>query len=340
MIKSARVGFDRILYYEKLDVCISLQKLVIVFCLVAVFLLPNLASADVELPKWIKEKIKLWAFDKISDEGFLNALIDLDRLGLLKAQDLTGGDSYILPEYGKTAFVKITGRTNEYRQTSRVSLIVIDPDGLRKEHIVPVLQSGAYSTAIPLSFSSPVGTYTVLAYHGGEEISHSSFYVKRSLSVPSWVKNSAKWFVNDEISRQDFVFGIQYLIDKRIITFEGVNSRQVTTDLNVTVDGLNAVRRGTTQNISVHVSNLEGDVEGATVFVRVEDYGENTLEEFKGVTDSNGNYNISWEISGGFGDVETFLVFVDVTDGIHSETKVFSFRAYCLCGEPNCRCRN
>ncbi|MFY9301574.1 MAG: hypothetical protein WAO91_10350 [Candidatus Nitrosotenuis sp.] len=318
-----------------------MQKLVIAFCLVTAFLLPNLASADSEIPNWIKGKIKLWAFDKITDEDFLNALIDLDERGLLSVQELTTvGDSYVLPEYGKTDFVKITGRMGEYGQTSPVFLIVIDPDGSRNEYTVPVLQSGAYSTVIPLSFSSPVGTYKVLAYRGGEEISESSFYVKRSPAIPSWIKNSAKWFADGKISSDDFVFGIQYLIDRQIITFEGVDARKVSADLNVSVDGLKAVRRGTTQNIGVHVSNLGGDIEGATVFVRVEDYGENILEEFEGVTDSDGNYNISWELSRDFDDIETFLVFVDVTDGIDSETKVFSFQVYCLCGEPNCRCRN
>lgn len=318
-----------------------MQRYVIAFCLVAVFLLPNLSSADAEIPNWIKGKIKLWALDKISDVDFLNALIDLDGRGLLRAQDLTmAGDSYILPEYGKTDFVKITGRTNEYRNTSPVSLIVVDPDGLRKEYTVPVLQSGAYSTVIPISFSSSVGTYKVLAYHGSKEISESFFHVKRSQAIPSWIKNSAKWFADGKISSDDFVFGIQYLIDRRIITFEGVDARRVSADLNVSVDGHKAVRRGTAQDIGVHVSNLWGGVEGATVFVRVEDYGENILEEFEGVTDSDGNYNISWEMSKDFDDIETFLVFVDVTDGIDSQTKVFSFQVYCLCGEPNCKCRN
>jgi hypothetical protein len=130
------------------------------------------------------------------------------------------------------------------------------------------------------------------------------------------------------------------LIDKDVITFEYVDVDQTVPDLSVSVDGLKAVRRETMQDINVYVSNLAGDIEGATVFVRVEDYGENVLEEFEGVTGSDGKYNVSWELSKDFNDIETFLVFVDVTDGIYSETKLFSFQVYCLCGEPNCKCRN
>jgi hypothetical protein len=202
------------------------------------------------------------------------------------------------------------------------------------------MQSGAYSTSIPLSFSSTPGTYKVIAYHNGKELPESFFHVKRDASIPSWIKNSAGWWVEGKISDRVFVFGIQYLIDRNIIKFEHVDVNQVATDLNVSVDGLKAVRRGTVQDINVHVSNLAGDVEGATVFVRVEDYGENVLEEFEGVTDSDGKYNVSWELSKDFNDIETFLVFVDVTDGIASKTKLFSFQVYCLCGESNCKCRN
>ncbi len=320
----------------------SLQKWIIAVSLFVVILSSSqLANAEAEIPNWIKSKIKLWAFDKISDEDFLNSLIDLNERGLLKMHKITPiQDTYTLPEYGKTIFVKIAGRTNEYRQTSPVSLIVIDPDGLRKEYTVPVLQSGAYSTPIPLSFSSSTGTYKVIAYHNGKELPESTFYVKRDSAIPFWIKNSARWFANGEITNADFIFGIQYLIDRGIITFEHIDASQIPADLNIDVDGLKAVRRGTMQNIDVHVSNFAGAVEGATVFVRVEDYGENILEEFEGITDSNGNYNISWELSKDFDDIETFLVFVDVTDGVSSKTKMFSFHVYCLCGELNCKCRN
>ncbi|MGI0003861.1 MAG: hypothetical protein ACREAX_01045, partial [Candidatus Nitrosotenuis sp.] len=277
----------------------------------------------------------------IPDEDFVNSLIDLNERGLLQLQEITlVQDTYTLPEYGKTIFAKIAGKTNDYRQTSPVSLIVTDPDGIRKEYTIPVLQSGAYSTSIALSFSSSAGIYKVTAFHNGKELPESSFYVKRDLAIPSWIKNSARWFANNEITDDDFLFGIQYLIDHGIITFDHVDASQVPADLNVDVNGLKAVRRGTMQNIDVHVSNLVGGVEGATVFVRVEDYGEDILEEFEGITDSNGNYNISWELSKDFNDIETFLVFVDVTDGISSETEMFSFQVYCLCGEPNCKCRN
>ena len=50
-------------------------------------------------------------------------------------------------------------------------------------------------------------------------------------SIPSWIKNNAKWWSNNQISDTDFVKGIQYLIQQGIIVIppsEG-NSESETT---------------------------------------------------------------------------------------------------------------
>ena len=35
--------------------------------------------------------------------------------------------------------------------------------------------------------------------------------------VPDWIKNNAKWWADGQITDQDFVKGIQYLVEKGII---------------------------------------------------------------------------------------------------------------------------
>ncbi|HXG74460.1 MAG TPA: hypothetical protein VNK44_06560 [Candidatus Nitrosotenuis sp.] len=314
----------------------------ILFGLLAVTVVFGLQYAyaqQAEVPNYLKNKIKLWALDKMPDESFVKTLDELGQRGLLKIKQTTVQNAYSLPEYGKTTFVKITGRVNDYGLTSPVSLIIIEPDGLRTEYTVPVLQSGAYSTLIPLYFSSTPGTYKVIAYHNGKELPETFFYAKRETKIPLWIKNSAKLWIDGKTSEREFLSATQYLLDQKVIKLEQLSSKP-RTDLDVAVNGHKAVRRGTTQDITVYVSNAVGAIEGATVYIRVENHDEDVLEEFKGVTDSNGTYNVSWELSKDLDDIETFLVFVDVTDGISSKTKLFSFQVYCLCGEPNCGCRN
>ncbi len=298
------------------------------------------ASAE-EIPNWVKSKIKLWALDKVDDQNFVDSLVELNKRDLIQFEKLKPVQiTYNLPKYGETTFVKISGRTGDFGQTASVVLIVTDPDGIRSEYTIPVLQSGVYSTSIPLYYDSPPGTYEISAYHAGKELLPYYFHVQKNSIVPVWLKPAAKWWTEGKISDSDFLYGIQYLIDAKILALEVVNSSQVDPGLDVSIQGQKAVRRGTTQDLQIHVENFEGNVEGATVFVRVEDYGENILEEFKGETDSDGNYSVSYELSQDYTDIETFLVYVDVTDGIASKTKVFTFQVYCLCGEPNCKCRN
>jgi hypothetical protein len=318
-----------------------LYKAIFLILLFAISLsLIESASAE-EIPNWVKSKIKLWALDKVDDQNFVDSLVELNKRDLIQFEKLKPVQiTYNLPKYGETTFVKISGRTGDFGQTASVVLIVTDPDGIRSEYTIPVLQSGVYSTSIPLYYDSPPGTYEISAYHAGKELLPYYFHVQKNSIVPVWLKPAAKWWTEGKISDSDFLYGIQYLIDAKILALEVVNSSQVDPGLDVSIQGQKAVRRGTTQDLQIHVENFEGNVEGATVFVRVEDYGENILEEFKGETDSDGNYSVSYELSQDYTDIETFLVYVDVTDGIASKTKVFTFQVYCLCGEPNCKCRN
>lgn len=322
---------------------VTIFSCLIIISMVSFVLQDQFANAqEIQIPSWIKSQIKSWAGKPASDGDFVDLLGELNKQGLIKTHDMIKSQNmYLLPKYGQTIFVKIAGRTGDFEQTSPVTLIVVDPKGQRSEYTIPVLESSAYSTVVPISHDSPLGTYTVFAYHTNRELPTSYFYVKTDPQIPWWIKDVAKWLTEERISDRDFVLSMQYLIDKKIIDLGFMASTDQDLILNVSVDGLKAVRRGTMQSLDVHVSNMAGPVDGAMVFVRVEDYGENILEEFTGVTDSSGNYNLSWELGiDEFNDIETLLVYVDVTDGASSETKLFTFEVYCLCGEPNCKCRN
>ncbi len=319
-----------------------MQILLFLLVVVSMVMITSMHSANAEeIPNWIKSKIKLWTLDKVEDSAFVDSLVELNKRDLIKFQKIkVAQNTYTLPKYGETVLIKISGRSSDVGQTSPVSLVVTRPDGIRTEYTIPVLQSGSYSTSIPLDHDSPTGTYEIIAYHAGKEMSPYYFAVQKNSIIPSWMKSSVRWWVEGKISDSEFLSGIQYLIDKKILVLDVVDATKIDPGLDVSIHGQKAVRRGTTQNLDIHVENFEGDVDGATVFVRVENYGEDILEEFKGETDSDGNYSISWELSTDYTDIETFLVYVDVTDGIASKTKVFTFEVYCLCGESNCKCRN
>jgi hypothetical protein len=107
--------------------------------------------------------------------------------------------------------------------------------------------------------------------------------------------------------------------------------------LHLKIVGEKQVRRGTTHTIEVHVLRGDTPIEGARVFIDIEDYGEDIIKEFDGYTDSQGYFVLSWEIPQSFDDIETLLAFIDVTDGQSSKTELFKFQVYCQPGEKNCK---
>ena len=123
------------------------------------------------------------------------------------------------------------------------------------------------------------------------------------------------------------------------VTISGISNeiRPIGSGFEVVVEGDKQVRRGTTHSIDVNVYRDRIPIEGARVFLTIEDYGEDIIREFEGNTDKNGHFNYSWEIPKSFDDIETLLAFVGVVDGDSSRTELFKFVVYCLPGEKGCQ---
>ena len=119
-------------------------------------------------------------------------------------------------------------------------------------------------------------------------------------------------------------------------TIDGMIFIEKIPNLEVEIKGEKQIRRGIIQTLEINVMRGNIPIEGAKVFIDIEDYGENILKEFDGHTNTHGKFVFSWEIPKKFEDIETLLAFVDVTDNISSTTKLFKFIVYCLPGEKNC----
>lgn len=294
------------------------------------------------MPYWIKQTAGMWSENKIDESKFVQALESLAKNGILQIKTPQYENTYTLPKYGDTLLVTISGITGDLKKRNNAFLTVLQPDGKTIELRAAVLETGVYHVTILLNHNSPSGIYKVTGMFSGSQIPESSFYVKQSLptKIPLWIKDNAHWWADGKISDNDFVFGIQYLIDSKImiVNFQNQKSVQSLHNLHIDVQGKEQVRRGTMQSIDVYVNDGQIPVSGATVTIRVEDYGENTFEEFKGITDSEGKSIFSWEIDTN-SDAETLLVFVAATNGFSSVSTIFTFQVWCLCGEPNCECR-
>ena len=240
--------------------------------ILVIIILPQLQLASAqEIPKNLRSEIKLWTSNQADNDDFLNVLAELRQSGFLKSNPSSAyslKDTYYLPASGTTQFVQIQGRTPNVGQTNPIAIIVTNPDRVTQELSIPVLESGAYSTTISLDHNSPLGKYEIVAYHGNTQIRSSEFYLVKSAAIPAWIKSAAHWWIEGKISDQEFLDGLDYLIKNNIIIIPVITDYS-SDALDVTVDGQKAVRRGTTQDLSIHVQDSKVDVDGATVFVRV-----------------------------------------------------------------------
>ena len=301
----------------------------------------NAYNETILISPWIKDTARLWAEQKIDDTRFVQSIQYLIKSKIIQLSLTESSEhEYFLPKYGETSFVTISGTTGDLGKTNSVFLTIIRPDGKTIESKAAVLESGVYRTTLIFDDDFPRGKYKVTGTYNGVAIPTSYFYVKESVltKIPFWVKNNAGWWADDKISDTDFVSGLQYLIDKKIFQIEYDLETPDLQKLYISMEGKSQVRRGTIQSIIVTVTDGEEPIRDVIVLVQVEDYGENKLKDFKGNTDSNGNYIFSWEIDKNAKE-ETLLVFVDVTDGFSSASSVFSFEVTCHCGEQNCECR-
>jgi len=167
--------------------------------------------------------------------------------------------------------------------------------------------------------------------------------IKKYNGLPACVKLQTKekliqrgWAINPELSVNSTGIGLN---DKKTIEDQTPvqKSKIESSHLQIKVGGEKQVRRGTTHTIEVQVIRGDNPIEGARVFIDIEDYGEDIIKEFDGYTDSRGYFVLSWEIPQSFDDIETLLAIIDVTDGISSKTELFKFQVYCLPGEQNCK---
>ncbi|HSB57615.1 MAG TPA: hypothetical protein VLD38_07395 [Nitrosopumilaceae archaeon] len=299
-------------------------------------------SESILIPSWIKNSARLWSEQKIDDNVFGQSIQFLIKKEIIQIPISESSEPvYFLPKHGNITFVTISGTTGDFKKINSVDLKIIKPDGQTIESRAAVLESGAYKTTLILDDGFPRGTYKVTGTYNGVAIPMSYFYIKDAAStkIPFWIKNNARWWADGKISDSDFVSSLQYLISKKIVQIEYHLDSSSTQQLHIDMDWKSQVRRGTIQSVNVTVSDGKEPISDATVIVRVEDYGENVLKDFEGNTDSYGKSAFSWEIDKN-AKQETLLIFVDVTNGLSSESAMFPFEVICQCGEPDCKCRS
>ncbi len=295
------------------------------------------AYSETLVPNSIKDEVtQLYSKNNLNEKTVMSILVDLSNQKIIKNSHVIQ-QIYSIPENGDTDFVKISGRIGEFGKTAHIILEITLPDGTTQTLNSPLLETGRYSTIYPIDWKSQIGTYRIQVEFAGEIQSVSFFHLTKtklpSSNFPPWLITAFEWWAEDKISDSEIIYSIQHLADLGLV----VLSEQSPPSLQVIISGEEWVRRGTIQTINVHVTDGYSPIEGAKVTIVIEDYGEDIIREFDGLTNQNGNFVYSWEVTKKLDDLETLLAFISVSGNDSSQTHLWKFQVYCLPGTDNCK---
>ena len=119
----------------------------------------------------------------------------------------------------KPASIPISGEI-EFKQGVPLEITLEKPDGTTESFSVIPESSGAYDSEIPISEDLASGLYKVKVRYEDQEVESFSISILKEL-VPSWIKNNAKWWSEKQIDDSDFLSGIQFMIQQKIILVSG-----------------------------------------------------------------------------------------------------------------------
>jgi len=160
------------------------------------------------------------------------------EFSILEEKNYGGFDSFFVPsseyikERGNTKWITIGGMVSEqaFSKGQNILLTVEFPDGEKEEWKVLATTNRQFGAQMIVNEETQVGEYFLEAKYMGYDSEKISFSIldgmtntiqpKKETSIPNWIRNNAKWWASGTIEDRDFVMGVQYLAQQKIIRVE------------------------------------------------------------------------------------------------------------------------
>lgn len=123
-----------------------------------------------------------------------------------------------LPTSGSKEII-LTGSIEHHKRGVPLSIELVNPDGTKQNFGASLSDSGGYRSIFTVNPNTLPGTYFIYLSYDGKNLGTLSFNVI-SENVPDWVKNNARWWSSDDISDDEFINGIEHLIETGVISIE------------------------------------------------------------------------------------------------------------------------
>ena len=176
-------------------------------------------------PEVIKEKVPLIGEVKQFSSNAAFGIFKVDK------------QRFVISPYA-SGFVTFSGEIIDIPKGSSVYVTVIKPDKTADQLKVRISNNNEFQAQWIIDKESQEGVYLASASYGdiasgqvGFEITKASEkIITKRIAVPEWIKNSARWWANNQISDQDFTDGLAFLIKEGTIQVEKKSVKQTTSD--------------------------------------------------------------------------------------------------------------
>jgi len=196
-----------------------------------------------QIPVWIKNTAGWWSEDIISDEEFLSAISYLKESQIITIpinsefnilnnteiiseketeEDITKwhssvSEAIVNPSKSSIIFPNISGQLESNTSKIPITITISKPND--EVNTFKILTSqGKYSASLESNENYIPGIYSIETKNDEKIIETKYAFLDGSIEkIPSWIKNSAGWWAHDEITNDDFLQGIEYLVKTEMI---------------------------------------------------------------------------------------------------------------------------
>ncbi|MBA4718882.1 MAG: hypothetical protein HRO68_07250 [Nitrosopumilus sp.] len=119
----------------------------------------------------------------------------------------------------KKSTVEINGNIKNYQKGDLISLKIIHPDGLITDVSITGKSTGDFKAHVSIEESWKSGTFSIIASYEGKDFGQVNFLLNK-IQIPEFFKNVAYWWSDGLIGDSEFVDGVEFLINEKIIDFQ------------------------------------------------------------------------------------------------------------------------
>jgi len=130
-----------------------------------------------------------------------------------------------MPSPGSFKEIVLSGNIQYHKRGIPLSVTLINPDGSSQNFAANVNSNGSYRAVFTVNSDSSPGQYTIRLSYDGKSIGDLSFRVTTTV-IPDSVRNTAKLWSSDNISKDGFIDGVKELIQLGIISSPETSSSQ------------------------------------------------------------------------------------------------------------------